>query len=279
VNSPRALIDDAARRLAAAGVESPQLDAQLLLAHCLGVERGRLVTIDRVDAVQERSFSELVLRRARREPLQYLVGSAPFRFGSVAVGPGVFIPRPETELLVDAVLADLRAIDTPLVIDLCAGSGALALAVARELPTARVIAVERSPAAIEWLRRNCAGTRVEITEADVRDPQLLVDFRGRVDAVVSNPPYVPSSTVVGPEVAHDPAEAVFAGPDGLDLIPDVIARAADLLRTGGAFALEHDESHGDGVVQLLQASRQWTDVADHLDLTGRPRYVTATRDQ
>lgn len=272
MSAVRASLDDATRQLAAAGIDSPRVDAELLLAHALGVERSRLST---VDGPVPAYFDELVERRVKREPLQYIVGRAAFRYLDLAVGPGVFVPRPETELLVDTVRPTLGP--TPTVVDLCSGSGALALAVADELPGARVYAVERSAAALTWLRRNASGTEVTVVEGDVADPALLAQLRGRVDAVLSNPPYVPNATAVAPEVRADPDEAVFAGADGLALIPDVIARAAQLLRPGGRFAMEHDDTHGETVPALLRETGEWRDVADHRDLAGRPRYVSAVR--
>jgi release factor glutamine methyltransferase len=178
-------------------------------------------------------------------------------------------------LLVDAVRPHLGA--NPTVVDLCSGSGALALAVADEVPGARVYAVERSAPALAWLRRNASGTEVAVVEGDVADPTLLAPLHGRVDAVLSNPPYVPTATAVAPEVRADPDEAVFAGADGLAVIPDVIARAAQLLRPGGRFAMEHDDSHGEAVPARLRATGEWRDVADYRDLAGRPRYVSAVR--
>ncbi len=273
-----AAVARAAATLAAAGVESPRVDAQLLLAHVLGVEPGRLLTVavDGLDAARADRYRALIARRADGVPLQYLTGVAPFRYSMIAVGPGVFIPRPETELLVDAVLPALKAMPAGVAVDLCAGSGAIALALATET-TSRVIAVERSTDALAWLRRNAAGTAIEIVAADVTDPDLLAELTGRVDVVISNPPYVPEGTVVGREVAHDPREAVFAGTDGLALIPAVIAAAERLLRPGGLLAIEHDDSHAEAVPDRLRASGHWTDVADHRDLTGRPRYATAVR--
>ncbi|HEY3091000.1 MAG TPA: peptide chain release factor N(5)-glutamine methyltransferase [Jatrophihabitantaceae bacterium] len=266
----RQALDDATRRLAAAGVTSPRIDAELLLAYCLGVERSQLST---VAGPAPSEFTHVVQRRAAREPLQYIVGRAAFRYVDVAVGPGVFIPRPETELLVDAVLPALAP--GPTVVDLCAGSGALAVAIAHEVPGARVYAVEPSRAALPWLRRNAAATGLTVVDGDVTDPSLLDELSGLVDAVVSNPPYVPAGTLVEPEVRADPADAVFAGVDGLAVIPAVIARAAQLLRPGGVLALEHDETHAHAVPALLGDG--WRDVADHRDLTGRPRYATAMR--
>jgi release factor glutamine methyltransferase len=250
------------------------VDAELLLAHCLGVKWSRLSTVDVNVPAAATVFEELVERRANREPLQYIMGSAPFRYVDLAVGPGVFIPRPETELLVDAVPS---LAPEATVVDLCAGSGALAVAMATERPGTRVYAVERSPDALPWLRRNAEPAGVTVVEGDVADPMLLADLRGRTDAVVSNPPYVPAGTAVEQEVRADPAEAVFAGPDGLAVIPAVLVRAADLLRAGGVLAVEHDESHGDAVPQLLRAAGVWRDVTAHRDLAGRPRYATAVR--
>jgi release factor glutamine methyltransferase len=275
--SVRAALADAASQLQAAGVSSPRVDAELLLAHTLGVPRAELLTREDVDAPTQAVFDALVERRARREPLQYLLGTAPFRYLEVAVGPGVFIPRPETELLVDAVLPKLRGWVSPIVVDLCSGSGAIALSIASEVPGSQVFAVERSPAALTWLRHSAAGTAVTVIEADIAQPGLLAEHEGCVDAVLCNPPYVPDGSPVGAEVAFDPNDAVFAGADGLALMPTVIAVGARLLRSGGVLAIEHDDSQGDSVPALLRADGRWQDVADHKDLTGRPRYVTAVR--
>jgi release factor glutamine methyltransferase len=270
VSTRRGALESATQRLRAAGVGSARVDAELLLAHYLGVERSRLST---VDGAVPAEFERAVERRVNREPLQYIVGRAPFRYVDVAVGPGVFIPRPETELLVDAVLPVLQPGST--VVDLGAGSGALAMAISAEAPNSRVYAVERSTAALTWLRRNAEGTGIIVVEGDVTDPELLGDLNRRVDVVVSNPPYVPAGTPVEPEVCADPDEAVFAGPDGLSVIPAVIDRAAQLLRAGGVLAVEHDATQSETVPALL--GHGWRDVTDHRDLAGRPRYTTAVR--
>jgi release factor glutamine methyltransferase len=275
VTTARAALSEAAARLRDAGVDSAHVDAELLLAHCLGVERSRLSTVDGMDETTRRDFFAMVERRAAREPLQHICGNAPFRYLEVAVGPGVFVPRPETELLVDAVLPALTARSAPVVVDLCAGTGAIALSIAREVRGATVYAVEVHDAALAWLRRN-VGIEVAVVAGDVTDPALLAHLHGQVDAVVSNPPYVPLGTSVEPEVRADPAEAVFGGADGMSLIPDVIARAAALLRPGGVLAVEHDATHGEAVPRLLR-SDAWRDVADHRDLAGQPRYATAVR--
>ena len=277
------LLAQAAGDLARAGVASARVDAELLLAHVLGLQRSRLMTVGPVSPQHAARFAEVLARRVRREPLQYIVGVAPFRHLELAVGPGVFIPRPETELLVDSVLAAVRGAGHPAVVDLCAGSGALALAIAQERPDANVVAVEVDPQALVWLRRNTEGTRVQVVAADVRDRERLrarvrALVAGPVDAVVSNPPYVPEGVAVDPEVRADPAHAVFAGPDGLALIPAVIEAAASLLRTQGGFlALEHDESHADAVLALFGPDSRWTGARVHSDLTGRPRFTTVLR--
>lgn len=274
------MIADAAGRLASAGVESPRNDAELLAAFVLGVSRGRLSLIDRITAEQADAYRALVARRADREPLQYITGTAAFRYLELAVGPGAFVPRPETELLAGWGIDVARALPAPLVVDLCAGPGPIALSVAREVPAATVYAVEKSPAALDWLRRNAAGLapKTHVVRGDVTDPELLGDLRGRVDVLLSNPPYVPAGTPVSPEVARfDPATAVFGGPDGLAVVRPVIARAAALLRPGGALAIEHDEEHAAALPDLLRADGRFDRIDRHADLTGRPRFTTARR--
>jgi release factor glutamine methyltransferase len=190
----------------------------------------------------------------------------------------VFIPRPETELLVDWGLARLTGLDRPVVVDLCAGTAAIALSVAREHPGAEVYAVENSPEALEWLRRNASGASITVVEGDVTDPATLSTMDGQVDLVLCNPPYVPAGTPVQPEVGeHDPYPAVFGGVDGLDVIRPVIHRVARLLRPGGWVGIEHDDSQGTAVPGLFTAHGGYGDVADHRDLAGRPRFATARR--
>ncbi|MET7809091.1 peptide chain release factor N(5)-glutamine methyltransferase [Micromonospora chersina] len=281
---PSQAVARAARALAAAGVEAPRAEAELLAAYVLEVPRGRLALADGLTPAQRDRLDTLVDRRVAREPLQHLTGVAGFRHLELAVGPGVFVPRPETELLAGWGIEQARRSPAPLVVDLCSGSGAIALAVAQELPSARVVAVERSPAALDWLRRNAAeraaaGDRpIEVVAADVTDPGLLADLVGRVDVLLCNPPYVPRSVVVPPEVAgHDPDEAVFGGADGLDVIRPVVGRAAALLRPGGVLGVEHDDTHATAVPALLSADGRYERVEEHRDLVGRPRYATASR--
>lgn len=272
-----AAIARATADLAAAGVPSPRVDAELLAAHVLAIPRGRLLLVDAMRADELRRFTALVARRARRIPLQHLLGTAAFRHLELAVGDGVFIPRPETELLAGWGIALVRP--GAIVVDLCSGTGAIALAVADESEPAEVYAVERSPAALPFLRRNAAGfPAVRVVEGDVTDPGLLAALRGRVDVLLCNPPYVPDGTPVPPEVAdHDPAEAVFGGADGLSVIRPVVGLAAALLKPGGHVGIEHDDVHGAAVPRLLAADGRFTDVTARPDLTGRPRFATARR--
>jgi release factor glutamine methyltransferase len=280
----RPLLREAERILAGAGVASPRVDAELLAAHVLGVERGRLPMVRLVDPPAVDRFRRLVLRRAEREPLQHLTGEAAMGGITVPVGPGVFVPRPETELLLGWGLAVLEGRHLPVVVDLCTGSGVLALALANARPDATVHAIERDPGALSWARRNAgdraaAGdTPIVLREGDVTDPGALADLDGMVDLVLCNPPYVLAGTEVPPEVAeYDPPGAVFAGPDGLAVIRPVVPVAARLLRPGGGLAIEHDERHAGEVLALLSSHAALTGARDHPDLAGRPRFATASR--
>ncbi|GAA4886272.1 peptide chain release factor N(5)-glutamine methyltransferase [Saccharopolyspora cebuensis] len=280
----RLAILEAERALAAAGVDSPRTDAELLAAHLLGVERTKLMMVPLVDPPMVDALRDLVHRRAARVPLQHLTGQAALAGVSLEVGPGVFIPRPETELLLAWGLGLLDSVARPTVVDLCTGSGALGLAAAHSRPDATVHVVEKDPAALAWARRNAqrcseAGdTAVTLHAGDVADPALLADLEGRVDLVLCNPPYVPEGSPVPPEVRHhDPHAAVFGGRDGLDVVRHVVTCAARLLRPGGGVAIEHDDTHGGSVPALLTARRVLTDVQEHPDLAGRPRFATARR--
>lgn len=280
----RLAILEAERILTDAGIASPRVDAELLAAHVLGVERTRLPMVPLVDPPVVDAIGRLVAERARRVPLQHLIGWVGIGGITLVVGPGVFVPRPETELLLDWARTAIAGVAKPVVVDLCTGSGALALALANTRPDAVVHAVDIDPAALAWARRNseyrvAAGdTPIRLHAGDVADPTLLTELDGAVDLVLCNPPYVPTGTAVPPEVAdHDPALAVFAGPDGLDVIRHIVTCAARLLRPGGSLAIEHDDTQGDSVPALLTARRVLTTVEDHPDLAGRPRFTTAHR--
>src|SRR3954467_10584387 len=278
------LLADAARRLADAGVESPRVDAELLLAHVLGISRTALLTLGEVRDDDAARYGALLDQRADRVPLQHLTGRAPFRHLELAVGPGVFVPRPETEQLTGWVLERLGGQPEPLVIDLGSGSGAIALSVALERPVARVIAVERDPGAAEWTRANAraraaAGDRpVEVLAGDMTDPGLLRELDGAVDLVVSTPPSVPAAAG-GPRggAAHAPPLALWGGPDGLDVVRGLLRTAARLLKPGGGLGIEHADQQGSALPALVRHSGAFTDVVDPSDLAGRPRFTTARR--
>ena len=270
---------DGARTLQAAGVESAGHDAAELLAYVLDVEPGRLLLVDEVSDADTARFGAALERRAAREPLQHITGRAWFDGLELAVGPGVFVPRPETELIaewVSGLRLDRRGAAVR-VADLCSGSGALALAIARRLPGAEVTAVEISDTALEYLRRNAADTDVTVLAGDVTDPAAMTQALGTCDVIVANPPYVPAASPVSAEVRHDPAEAVFSGDTGMDVIEALIPIVADALAPDGHFAVEHDDETSVAVVNALTADGRFHSVVAHTDLADRPRFVTAVR--
>jgi release factor glutamine methyltransferase len=274
--TPRAVQQAAAERLRAAGVPSPDHDAAELLAHVLGTERSRLPLVDEVPLPAVEQYDALVTRRAQREPLQHLTGEAWFRHVRLEVGPGVFTPRPETELLAGWAIEAAGRIGEPVVVDLCTGSGAIARAVADEVPGARVHAVELDEPAYRWAERNLAGSGVDLRLGDAFT--AFDDLAGTVDVVVCNPPYIPLEAweSVAPEARdHDPHLALFSGADGLDAIRLLAVRAAVLLRPGGGLGVEHADVQGESVPAVLTRTGRWADVRDHLDLAGRPRFTTA----
>ena len=292
MTSLRSQVDAATATLDEGGVPTPRIDALLLAAHTLGCDRGeverRMILATEPDEGFADRFTALVRERAARVPLQHLTGTAPFRRLELHVGPGVFVPRPETEQAVDHVLAALEGIEAPLVVDLCTGSGALALAVADEAVAAEVTAVELSDLALAWAARNIETTGLPVTlvAADATtDPATvpeLDDLVGLVDVVVSNPPYVPVGMVpLDPEVAeHDPEIALYGGSDdGLRIPLAVAAAAARLLRPGGLLVMEHADSQGQSLPRALAASGDWVAVADHVDLTGCLLYTSDAADE
>jgi release factor glutamine methyltransferase len=268
--------------LAAAGVERPEVDARLLLAHALALPAGRLVLAPEVDQRDRRRYRELISRRAERVPLQHLTGEAHFRHVHLAVGPGVFVPRPETEVMTGWAVARLREMKaagrTPRVVDLCSGSGAVAKSLDSEVPGCRIYAVEVSPDAAAWAVRNLAGTGVELRVEDMAS--ALPELDVQLDLVVANPPYVPLEAYesVAPEARDfDPPEALFSGLDGLDAIRTVVSVAARLLRNGGLLTFEHAELQETSAPAVVVDSGAFDRVRDHQDLAGRPRFVTAVR--
>jgi len=284
----------AAARLAEAGVESPRAEAELIAAHVHGVRRTELHNVP--DAAFDARFWEGVGRRAAREPLQHITGRAYFRYLELEVGPGVFVPRPETEVMTGWAIDRLREMDVaePVVVDLGTGSGAIALAIAQEVPRARVHAVEADPIARDWTQRNlerCAAAapyttgRVSLHGADftaagpgARRAGVLPELDGKADLVISNPPYIPLGASVPPEVGeYDPPAALWGGEDGLDAIRAVERTARRLLRPGGIVAVEHGAPQGAPVYWVFCEEAGWRDTRNHKDLARRDRFVTATR--
>lgn len=292
----RDVLVDGERRLARAGVPSPRTDAEMLLAHVLGVPRGRMFLSDEADRVVSMRFEALLVKRAARVPVQHLLGEAPFRHLVLEVGPGVFVPRPETETVAELAIRALRAdSEERLAVDLCTGSGAIALSLATEVPHTVVHAVELEEAAYDWAARNlvaheaqlaAAGSKVVLHRGDATTVHegALAALVGRVDVVVSNPPYIPDDAVPRePEVRdYDPPRALFGGSDGLDVVRGVAVAAAALLRPGGTLLVEHGDQQGEragelGVPHVLRELGGFITVVDQPDLTGRDRVTIAVR--
>jgi release factor glutamine methyltransferase len=276
----RAAVRAATRRLADAGVPSPEADALVLAAHLMRSSVGDVHKAMVLGGVAPPAYQGLVEERAARVPLQHLTGRAAFRRLGLSVGPGVFVPRPETEFVAGLAIEAALALEAPVVVDLCTGSGAIALAVADEVPAAAVYAVELGREAHAWAERNVADTGLPV---DLRHGDATVAFPeldGTVDVVVANPPYIPVGMVpLDPEVRdHDPELALYGGSeDGLATPLAVAQRAAELLRPGGLLVMEHADSQGVSLPTALRRTGSWTDVSDHDDLTGRPRATTAVR--
>jgi release factor glutamine methyltransferase len=277
----RSVVAAATARLEAAGVPSPRNDAELLVAHVLGAERSQLITAAPLDPTQQEHLETLVARRETREPLQHLLGVAWFRHVTLQVGKGVYVPRPETELVAGAVIDEANrliaaGVENPVVVDLCTGSGAIPAAVQDEVPQAHVHAVELSPEAHAFATKNLEGTRVDLRLGDCAD--AFPDLDGIVDVVVSNPPYVPLGAIIrDDEVAEfDPALALWGGEDGLDVVRLVERTAERLLKRGGMVVVEHGDLQGQSVPEVF-GSESWTDVHDNRDLVGRNRYTIGRR--
>lgn len=278
----RALVEGATRLLAEAGVQSPRHDATALAAHVLGQERLELVVAPPVPDGFAEQFAGLVERRRNREPLQHLVGTTGFRYLTLLVEPGVFVPRPETEVVAQVAIDEALRLERPLVVDLCCGAGGIAVAVATEVPAARVVAVDLSPEAVDLTRRNAerSGATLRVEHGDVTDPALLHELDGTVDVLVANPPYIPpDAEPVDPEVRdHDPDLALYGGGlDGLDVPRAVLAAAARLLVPGGLLVMEHAEVQDAAARAAAHGTGAFVDVESRPDLTGRPRMLVARR--
>ncbi len=276
--------------LEAGGIEDPYADSELIVGHVLGVSRGRVQALavlgERLSGEQAERATLLTEERARRVPLQHLTGRAPFRAIELSVGPGVFVPRPETETVAQFAIDALQLAPTaePIAVDLCTGSGAIALSLAHEVPRARVWALEKSREAHAWATRNVAewgDDRVSLVQGDVADLERIPEFAalaGRVHVLISNPPYVPADMVPrDPEVRdHDPELALYGGADGLDVVRIISRAARELVLPGGLLVLEHAELQG-AAIRALLAADGWRAAATHPDLTGRDRTTTALR--
>ena len=311
----RDVLFDAEHRLSAVRVPSPSVDAAELVAFALGTTRSRLFLQDAVTAEEKVRIEQLLTRRLSRVPLQHIIGKVGFRRIELEVGPGVFIPRPETELVTEAGLRALaeQPEDRRIAVDLCSGSGAIAISLATEVPGSHVHAVELSNEAVEWTRRNvaahadriaAAGSTIDVVHADamtVADPgEPLASLVGTVAVVVTNPPYVPNQMVPRePEVRdHEPKMALYGGDDGLDVVRGVLRTTAALLRPGGLVAIEHADVQGvaagasgvPGVAQSMVADAAlaarlgvsegqpvFRSVTDRIDLNGLPRFTLARR--
>jgi len=283
----REAVRDAVEVLADAGIDSAEFDAVALAAHVLRTSPGEVRKLMIMGAPVPDGLDDLVAERARRVPLQHLTGKAGFRRLDLSVGPGVFVPRFETELVAGLAIAHLRhrlgvgpVTVAPVVVDLCTGSGAIALAIKDEVPAAEVHGVELSDLAHAWAIRNrddlALDVDIRLGDATLAFPEL----EASVDVVVSNPPYIPVGALPNdPEVRdHDPEVALYGGSyDGLRIPLEVAARAAVLLRAGGFFVMEHADVQGGSLPAALRATGLWQDVEDHADLNGRPRAVTAVR--
>ncbi len=279
----RTTVQAATTRLRDAGVDSPDHDARALAVHVLGLAKpSDLLLVDELDEHQLAAYDELVTRRASRVPLQHLTGSVGFRYIELEVGPGVFVPRPETESVVQFAVDALRGVDSPLCVDLCTGSGTIAFALANEVPGATVHAVERDPDALDWTRRNAAN-RVKAGDPEVQlhlgsAEDALPGLDGTLDLVISNPPYVATTEahIPDPEVVdHDPGIALWAGEDGLDVIRLVEQAARRLLKPGGLLVVEHSDRQGRTAPALLEQAGGWNEIQDHKDYADRDRFVTA----
>lgn len=271
-----AAVSEATAILRDAGVPSPRVDAELLADHLLKVGLGRLRAMMLGDAPAPEGYAELVAERAGRVPLQHITGVAHFRYLELAVGPGVFIPRPETESVAQLVIDHVKGMPSPRIVDLGTGSGAIAGSIAHEVPGAEVHAVEYSPLAHAWAAKNLAPLGVHLVLGDLRT--ALPELNGTFDVVVSNPPYIPAEAIPNePEVAlHDPPEALYGGgADGMELPTAAAASAARLLRPGGFFVMEHAEVQAGWIAAMMGRAGMWRNITTHTDLNHKERATSA----
>jgi release factor glutamine methyltransferase len=268
-----------------AGVTSAAVDAELLACYCLGISRSELQLLiatqkEFPDKYLEQ-FQSAITRRVAREPLQHITGSAPFRHLELKVGPGVFTPRPETEQVVEFAMEKINNLPNPLIVDLCSGSGAIAISLATEIPGSKVFAVELSKEAFGYLIQNAAS--YGLSEANLRNEDLqdsLSELDGQVDLVISNPPYIPTGAIpIDLEVQlHEPSMSLYAGVDGLDAVRKISIRAKDLLKSGGLLVLEHADPQSNAIGKLLLAEG-WLEIEARADLAGKERMISAVKPQ
>lgn len=295
MTTAREALIHATQRLQASGIDSARTDAELLLCHVLDCKRFKLALIDELTYDQRMAYERLLSKRQSRVPLQHLTGKAPFRYLELEIGPGALVPRPETEIVVEAALRWVRANATsrPLLLDLCSGAAPITLALATELDHVDVVGIEKYDEAAAWGQRNAAKfadaiaareNTLTLIDGDATDASLLTPYENRAAVVISNPPYIPNGMVPrDPEVQqHDPHVALFGGADGFDIIRGLLDTAAIALQDNGFFIMEHADAQGEdagasGLPALVRAHGAFANVEDHHDLTGRPRYTTATR--
>lgn len=302
----RDVLVDAQHRLSNAGIDSAATESAELLAHVLSVPRGRLFMQDSVDEDDRILFEKLMAKRLNRIPIQHITGTAAFRQIELEVGPGVFIPRPESELVAEAAIRFLNDLKSPIAVDLCSGSGAIALSLAIEVPGTRVVGIEVSPDAFLWLKQNIKRfdpeIPVEVHQIDATDfsAEVFVRLSGQCDVVTCNPPYIPADMIPrDPEVRiHEPAVALYGGTDGLDVIRGIAKTAALLLKPGGLLVVEHADVQGPeagemSVVSVLRGVQidaelatympgmpgdfLYKGVGDRQDFNQRPRFTVASR--
>jgi release factor glutamine methyltransferase len=273
----------ATEKFTTAGIISPRVDAELVGCFILELDRAEiaLLVIDNQAFPEDKlpDFLEAVHRREKREPLQHITRSAPFRHLELEVGPGVFVPRPETEQLVELAIQKIQMVNTPLIVDLCSGSGAIAISMSTELENANVFAVELSEEAFEYLKRNFK--KYGLDTKTLRNENLttaLGELQGQVDLVVSNPPYIPDAAVpIDLEVQlFDPSIALYGGVDGLDVIREISTQALYLLRPGGHLVLEHANTQAPAISELL-LTQGWQEIVSSQDLSGKNRMISAVR--